>query len=200
LCAYPRPSQVPASSRGLQTIPIQLRGDIALDCYFKPKTKVFLCGDFSGPMDNTEISSYDGVREFSYFQSRSSLFAIRFQYVSLDTTNNNKMSSSVWLARQLQHKSDEIHRLRQQTRAHQMNLQQANQKVASLVEQLGEALQSVSETDPTPSPAIFFSIVSATRGRGDIRGKHSSGLNMSMIFPRPHGMSSLRSSLFRQTL
>jgi hypothetical protein len=42
--------------RGLQTMPIQSRTYIALDYYFKPSSKVFLCGNFSGPMDETLIS------------------------------------------------------------------------------------------------------------------------------------------------
>jgi hypothetical protein len=47
---------------------------------------------------------------------------IGFQYVSFGTANNNEMSLSAWLARQLRQKSDEIHRLRQQIRAYQMNM------------------------------------------------------------------------------
>jgi hypothetical protein len=105
---------------------IQLRMYIALDYSFKSESTVFLGGDFSSPMDKTEIFSYDGVREFSHFRSRSSHFVIEFQYVRIDTGNNNEMSSSAWLASQLRYKSDEIHWFRQQIRAHQMNLQRAN--------------------------------------------------------------------------
>jgi hypothetical protein len=93
------------------------------------------------------------VRKFSHIRSRSSLFVIEFQYVRCDTANDGEMSSSAWLARQLRHKSDEIHRLRQQIRVHQMNLHLPNQKDASLVEQLGQALPRASEIDPIPSPA-----------------------------------------------
>jgi hypothetical protein len=98
-------------------------------------------------MDKTETSSDDGVREFSHFRSRSSHFVIEFQFINFDTTNNNELSSFNWLARQLWLKSDKIHRFRQQIRAHQMILQRAIQKVASLV----EAVQSASEINLTPS-------------------------------------------------
>jgi 1,4-dihydroxy-2-naphthoyl-CoA synthase len=118
-------------------------------------------------MDKTKTSSYDRLRGFSRFRSRSSLFVIAFQYFSFNTANSNQISSSAWLARQLRHKSEEIHWLRRQIRAHQMNLQRANQRVALLVEQLGETLQTASEIDPTPSPAnqIFRNLL-FNRARG----------------------------------
>jgi hypothetical protein len=146
------PSATLCARRGLQTMPIQSRRYIALDCYFKPRSKVFLCGNLPGPMDQTKISSDDKVKEFSHFRSPSPHFMLGFQYVRVETTNHNEMPLSVWLSRQLRYKSDEIHRLCRQIRAYQMNLQRANQKVASLVKQLGEALKSVSEIDLIPFP------------------------------------------------
>jgi hypothetical protein len=156
-------------------------------------------------MNKMEISSYDGVRKFSHFRSRSSFFVIGFQYVSLHAANKNEMSSSAWLARQLRHKSTKftsfVDRLARIKRISNDHIKRSHLWSNNWVTFCKARSKSTRLLAPRIKfSMIFFSIVSATRGRGEIREKHSSGLNRSTIFPRPHGMLSMGSSLFHPTL
>jgi hypothetical protein len=65
------------------------------------------------------------------------------------------------MARQLQRKTAEIQRLRQQAQAHKMTLEHAKEKIRSLTDQLSQALHAKAEVDPitTPADCIFHDLV-----------------------------------------
>jgi hypothetical protein len=81
------------------------------------------------------------------------------------------MSSIARSARELHRKSLEIKRLKQQARAHQMNLESAMKTICTLTDQLSDSYRAKAEIDPITSPAdcIFHDLLQ-TRQR-EISGR-----------------------------
>jgi uncharacterized protein Yka (UPF0111/DUF47 family) len=62
------------------------------------------------------------------------------------------MSAQFWQSRQLRHHAGQILRLGRQIQAHQMNLAQASEKIASLTDELARSIEAKMEIDAIESP------------------------------------------------